>query len=299
MSFGKIMRVSAIAVGTVATLSALSPAARAGSLWTYQADSFTDKSGDNSMEVFGMAYRDDGDTVTFALNGNMPLGGSYQNNSKVKDRHINWGDLFINLNPTQTINQSFQTGEVLGIRFDGTNDSGIDGDVYSYSSTPGETGVYMGVTGKSVAGANHGYSSLTDWEKAVRNPNYGDASLDKNYFGDSNAKNVINSYDRRLGDINLISDTSGLELDWAGNIGGQGSNTIAFSFDRSLLGQEATEWIAHAFLECFNDGVGMTGTFAAIPDEPGDVADVPEPSMLMALGLMGLVAVKSRRQQEA
>lgn len=299
MSIEKITRISAITVGTVAAMSVLSPAARAGSLWTYQADSFTDKSGDDSMEVFGMAYRDDGDTVTFALNGGMALGGSYQNFSQVKDNYINWGDLFINLNPTQSLNQSFQTGEVIGIRFDGTNDSGIDGDVNTYSSTPGETGVYMGVTGKSVAGANYGYSSLSSWENSVTGESYGDASLDKNYFGDSNAKNVISSYNERLGNVNLIADTSSLDLDWTGNIGDEGEHTIAFSFDRSLLGQEQTEWIASAFLECFNDGVGMRGTFAAVPDEPGDVADVPEPSMLMALGLMGLAGVKSRRQKAA
>ncbi|MBO9997714.1 MAG: PEP-CTERM sorting domain-containing protein [Cyanobacteria bacterium SID2] len=298
MSIEQITRISAIATGIVTASVVMAPVARAGSLWTYQADSFTDKSGDSTMEVFGMAYRDDGDTVTFALNANTPLTGSwsYQNYRQVKDGNVGWGDLFINLNPNQALNQSFASGEVLGIRFAGTNDSGIDGDVYSYSNTPGETGIYAGVTGKSVASYNLGYSSLSRWENNVSGASYGDSRLNKDYFGDSNAKNVIASYTERLGDIELISDVAGLELDWLGNMGKQGSQTIAFSFDRALLGDNQVDWIASAFLECFNDGVGMYGTFEEIPDTPDDNVEVPEPSMLMAFGLVGLVGIRSRRR---
>jgi hypothetical protein len=303
MTFKIIKKLSALTIATAAAVTALTPSAKAAGFWTYQKDNWDDGSGGSMMEIFGMAYRDDAETVTFAINANTKLKGESERlpgwaQDKVKDGNIGWGDLFLNLNPNQNINQSIASGEAIAIRFAGTNDSGVDGNVNTYSSTPGETGVYGGISAKSVAGSNAGYSSLSKYEGQMYNSQdqnkYGDNRLDKNYFGDSSTKNVINTYTGRLGDINLIDDIGSLGLDWTGQIGDEGENTIAFSFDRSLLGENQVDWIAHAFLECLNDGIGMFGSFEAIPAPPPEVTppigdvEVPEPSALAALALVGL-----------
>ena len=137
-------------LGTAASaLLCISAAAPAQAFtWNYSWDSLSDGTGDflttsgfgigedSKYEIFGTAYGYDrkNDKVFFALNSNISLLGHASTNAK--DGNIGWGDLFLNLDPTKSFAEVQGTSSLLGIRFAGTNDSGIDpttnGGSYTY-----------------------------------------------------------------------------------------------------------------------------------------------------------------------
>ena len=124
------------------------------------------------------------------------------------------------------------------------------------------------------------------------NPNMGDLGAYDPYFNQNHhVQNVIAS-GNKIGDVNLISDFSGLGLDF-GFIGATGTNIIGFSVDRSLL--PTGYFLAHLAAECDNDVSAMSGNLEAIFTEPEKPADVPEPQTVTGLLVTGLLGMLSKR----
>jgi hypothetical protein len=248
--------------------------------WSYASDSFNDSTAGSPLQVggtlyetYGMAFKQTDDTVYFAINSNLPVGGVP---SAALDGYTRWGDLFLNFSG-QDLNTASANGNLLAIRFDGQNESGVS-----------STGAYQNVVAKSVAPANYGFPTLASHTNAVinggGNPTHGELSAFDPYFDQSQPlQNVMASGDK-VGDINFLNltDFSNLGLDF-GYVGAIGSQTIGFSLDRSLLPDEGS-FIAHLAAECANDISTIVGNLAPITPE-----SVPEPSAILGLSLVGLL----------
>ncbi|MGK7927730.1 MAG: PEP-CTERM sorting domain-containing protein, partial [Spirulina sp.] len=76
-------------------------------------------------------------------------------------------------------------------------------------------------------------------------------------------------------------------------------HTFGFSLDKSalegMLPGGMSQFMAHVFLECANDGVALAGTFE-MPEAAEDI-DVPEPSALLGLSSLGLAFLARKRRQ--
>lgn len=145
---------------------ATTPAAQAGTLgpdWTYTMDSFADGNDGgtgvglkSNYEMYGMAMRAQDGIISIAFNANLALAGQYE--SVVKDdNNIGWGDVLFNFSG-KSLKDASAAGELFGIRFAGTNDSGV-----------ASTGVFSGVTAQNVAKQNSGFSTFSSYQNTVNN----------------------------------------------------------------------------------------------------------------------------------
>lgn len=274
----KIYTLLGIVAASVSIFSATAQQASAGQLyngWNYGIDAFDDGSGGSSYEIKGMAIKETADSIFVALTGGMPLTGAAD--GVAADGNIGWGDLFFNLSGTNFQSAS-NSNSLFGIRFAGSNDS-----------QAATTGVYKNVSATSVTLANSGYGSLNQyyssgWEKTnTQGTDLATAQAAYNYFGETTPiLNVIGS-GTKVGDITMLTSSAltaaGLNF---GYFGAAGSETIGFQFSRSLLGSGS--YLANVFIECGNDGVALAG----------NLAQVPEPSGIVGLALVGLTAAGSR-----
>ncbi|MDY7013495.1 MAG: XDD3 family exosortase-dependent surface protein, partial [Cyanobacteriota bacterium] len=106
------------------TLALAAPQARAGQLyqdWNYGIDAVGDGSGGSEYDIKGLAVKETADSIFVALTGGMSLTGAYAGDAA--DDNIGWGDLFFNFSG-KDFQTAQQDGEIFGIRFAGTNDSG-------------------------------------------------------------------------------------------------------------------------------------------------------------------------------
>ncbi len=309
-------------IATLCSLSAISKPAEAATLhrgWRYAIDSFNDATarmwvggptdvGGNRFEIYGMAIKDDiaANKITVAINSNLSRDGAWVPYASGYG-HTGWGDLFFHT----------RSG-VFGINFTQSN-----------VSDARTTGVYKNVTAKSVALANDGWGSNSDYINFVRrnggNPTMGDLSQSASRFGNS-TKNVIDS-GTKIGDI-FAADLRGIDF---GHFGARGSQTFGFSFTRSLL--PTGDFIATLIQECFNDAIAFVGNlpqrprpiqvkpeipkpeltnpnnpiteYPETPDIPEETilddttpaTKVPEPTSLLALGVFGtILLLKSKRK---
>lgn len=163
----KLQNLSAL-LGTVAVATCVSmataPAARAftiGPNWTYTMDSFRDGNDGNvgvglksNYEMYGLAVRAYDGIVSIAFNANLALTGQADS---AADGNIGWGDLFFNFTG-KSFKDASAAGELLGIRFADTNDSGAS-----------EVGVYDNVKAKSVIKENSGFKSFNHYQDHVNN----------------------------------------------------------------------------------------------------------------------------------
>lgn len=276
-----IHRLLEVTAASVCLISLTGQTAMAGQLyngWNYGIDAFDDGSGGASFEIKGMAIKETEDNIFVALTGGMPLAGV--SNSGAADGNIGWGDLFFNFSGTDFQTAS-NTSSLLGIHFSATDDSGA-----------ASTGVYKNVRAASVAGVNHGYNSLnhyytSGWERTnTQGTDLATKQAAYNYFGQYNSiQNVISS-GTKIGDITMLtsSDLTNAGLNFS-NFQATGTQTIGFMFDRSLFGSGA--YTSNIFLECGNDGVSLTG----------NLTEVPEPSGIVGLALLGLTAAGSLRRK--
>ena len=266
------------AAASICLLSATSQQANAGQLyngWNYGIDAFNDGSGGASYEIKGIAVKETDHNIFVALSGGMPLTGAA--NSGAADGNIGWGDLFFNLSGNNFQSAS-NSNSLFGIRFAGTNDSNA-----------ATTGVYKNVKAISVTGVNHGYNSLNHyynngWGKTnTQGTDLPTKQAAYDYFGQTTPiLNVIGS-GTKVGDITMLTSSAlaaaGLNF---GHFSANGTQTIGFMLDRSLLG--SGNYLANVFVECGNDGVALAG----------NLAQVPEPSGIVGLALVGLTAAGSR-----
>ncbi|MGD2182760.1 XDD3 family exosortase-dependent surface protein [Lusitaniella coriacea] len=324
--------VGSVVVGAC-LLAATGQQAKAGEMyqgWNYSIDSFSDAYGGSDYEIKGMAVTETDDSVYVALTGGTPLDGHYYGeDSWYMGQDIGWGDMFFNFS-----GQDFATaeanGELYGVRFAGTNDSGVD-----------QVGLFSNVSTQNVAAANGGYSNNYDYyQNYARENTMGTdiSTTDEAYsylYGDDVANNLTPDLlpgstraERRenrrriraqeeanrentqfqnvigsgnfLGEINVLDGAAlaaqGLDF---GYFGANGSQTFGFQLDKSLLGGVLpggiNSFMAHVLLECANDGVAIAGNI----DIPVQEQDVPEPAGLLSLGFAGLAFLKSRKGRQA
>lgn len=236
--------------------------------WDYTIDSFNDgydgfnfipdRVGQNSSyEIDGLAFKEDGNNIIIALNGNMSLDGDPATDAQ--RGNVNWGDLFFNFSG-DNFNTASNSSNLYAIRFSQQNDSN--------ASTPG---VYRNVQAKSVTSSNYGFPDLNYYSSRVQSAGgtvtYGDLSADTSYFDHTSpVLNVIDTYDP-----NFFAPISFLTSDEISNsglnfsqYGATGSQTIAFSFDRTAL--PVGDFIANIFAECANDGIALRGKTEEVPE---------------------------------
>ena len=187
--------------------------------WYYATDASNDGSGGSAYEIYGMGVKETTDSIIVALKAGTPLAGNAY--SGAADGNVGWGDMFFNfsgLNFMQAMNQ----GQLFGVRFAGTNDSGV-----------ANVGLYGGVTAKSVALENSGYGSINSYYSAHSNATLGDIAITGNYFDKTKSLNAINS-GTFLSGITFLNNT---QLTAAGFNTNKfaGSQTIAFSINKSYL----------------------------------------------------------------
>ncbi len=293
-----------LAFGAIAATSvALVPATAAQAFttdgsWNYVRDSYNDSTfipdgesfnlsnvevGGTLFELYGLAIKQDGDTISVAFNTNLGLGG--HTTKYADDGNISWGDLIFNFGGTK-----------YGVRFTDTNDSKV-----------GALGLYENVTTADVTHQNAGWPTIADYEKKVTAypqdaPIYGDLGAGTTELGSRTTKGVmpvvIGSGTKVENDNFQILNAASLgDLDFVTGLGTAagdlGSQTIAFSFTRSAA--MVGDFTATLFAECFNDGVALKGEFA--PSH-----EVPEASNLATLALIagaGTIAARKRRQKYA
>ncbi len=260
------------------------PPARAGTLygdWNYAIDSFSDGlegeiiGSQSRTELYGMAMKEEDESIYFAFNSNLSLGGFL--NRRSRNRRISYGDLFINFSSTPS-----STANTYGIRFDAFNDSIL---------TPG---LYQGVFGVSFSRANTGFTSLGEAHAAIATKggtvSYGDVAAD--HFPElSSAITTLYGGDR-LGNIEVIRDVTNLGLDFSA-FGATGTETFGIRVDRKLL--PSGEFTANVFVESGNDGMALKGILSDRSTSKASPAQtVPEPGSLLGLGLLGLATVSRR-----
>lgn len=294
---GRIVTLFALLVAGAAS-PAISQAGVSYDGWNYAIDSQNDGSGGSTFEMRGLAFRQSGGTVYFAVSGGMPLGGvpwgGTINNS------IASGDLFLNFSSHNLDTAGeFNGAQVFGIRFDGANDS-----LNNVGGSNTTLGVFANITPASLSPQNSGYGSLQQYY----NSGFGAAS---GAMGDLNTTTDVVNYlgngamfpnigsGTKIGDIALLNEAAlgQLGLDF-GHFGADpnGNSIFGFSLNAGLLPQGS--FMAHLFYECINDGTALFGQ--TIPDTRIDGSPVPEPStMTIALsGLAMLVGYRVRNSRK-
>ena len=271
----KLRNITTLIAGATAALCLISMTgqqANAGTIykdWNYGIDAFNDGSGGSGYEINGMAIKETSDSLFVALTGGTKLTGTYA--SDAADQNIGWGDLFFNFTD-KTFKAASDANSLFGIRFAGTNDSMVS-----------STGVYKNVQAASVTATNNGYSSLkqyydSGWNREnTKGTDFATKADAYAYFGQGSILNVIGS-GTKVGDITMLTSSalSAAGLDFA-KFSASGSQTIGFQFSKSLL--EGGNYIVNTFIECGNDGVAVKG----------NLKDVPEPSGIAGIALVGLV----------
>lgn len=242
--------------------------------WTYSIDAFTDGAGGTAYDIKGVATKETQDYIYVSISGESPLTGTSAPNAD--DNNIGWGDLLFNFTGK---NLSHANGDLFGIRFAGTNDSGVS-----------QVGVFRDVTAQSVTQSNSGYDHLKSyyndgWERLKT---MGDLSTKQDaydYMGETSPVLMSISEGTFLGAIDFLSPqaavAAGLEFE---HFNAVGSETHTFQFNRSLL--PGGEFIATLLMECANDGIALLSRFNT---QNNTTQDVPEPSALLGLIMIGLV----------
>jgi hypothetical protein len=280
------------ALATLCLISVTTQAAQAGTLhngWNYAIDSLTDGvtggviGTNGAFEFYGMAMRENDSQIFIAINANLPLTGYEYINST--NGSIAYGDLFFNFsgNNFQTASEN---SDLFAIRFAQVNDSGVE-----------DLGVYSNVTAKNVTQTNSGFSNLQQYTNYVSAnggiPSMADLAIDDPYFAQTGEGKILNEIasGNKMGDIAFLNniDLSLLGLDFS-YFNSTGSQTIGFSFNRSLL--PSGSFIAHLLAECANDGIALTGQLAQPQVE--ELKTVPEPSGIIGTIIFALGLVASR-----
>lgn len=250
--------------------------------WSYTRDSFNDGYGggilgaQSAYEIYGVGVAQDSSHLYFAFNANMPLTGT--DVSEASDGNVGWGDLLLNFTGQSLLSAS-SSGNLYGIRFAATNDSGV-----------AETGLWQGVTATSVTSTNIGFDSLSSYNNAVLGkggtPSLGTFAADDNtYFNQTAAVLNVMATGTKVGEISLLTQevlaSQGLNF---ATIGATGSQTIGFQVSKADL--PTGNFIASLFMECANEGIALQS------------AAVPEPTTMAGLALAGGgLALLKRRQR--
>ena len=274
----------ALAAAALGCVVAAPQAAQAQSVggWDYTMDSFNDGTegstiGDNSdFEFYGLAYQETADSVIFAFNSNLDLGG--YDYSRARGGSIGYGDMFINFGDGSFADAE-GSDDLYAVNF-ADNDSNV------------ATGLYSGVTSQSLTTVNAGYRSINQHTNTVNNrlggnASHGDLAADDAYFNTSGAARTHMASGTYESGITMLSSFDGLDF---GQFGANGAHTYGFSIDKSKL--KMGEFVANFFAECGNDGIAIEGELTglvATPEDP-DTQAVPESSPMAGLLVVGMMA---------
>ncbi|MGK7927729.1 MAG: PEP-CTERM sorting domain-containing protein [Spirulina sp.] len=296
--------------GVIATLGfAIATPANAGTMvgdWNISVDNVYDGSGGENYNIRGLAIKETDTEVFVGFTGGTDLDG-YNN--------IGWGDFFFNFSPQTDFNEMIEgygaydssqkvynvkqeyKESLLAIKF-APNDQG------------GALGVYSVDSVKGITEENQGYRTIQHYDNKGHLKNdraMGDLSTEaevKDYFGtNQRILNVVKD-GVKLADITQLSaqDLADQGLDFTQATGGTtGAHTLGFSFSKAALETYLpggiSDYMAHVFLECANDGVALAGAFE-MPDPGGGETTVPEPSALLGLSAMGLAFLARKRRRD-
>jgi hypothetical protein len=332
MKTHKISTLLGVATAAVCVSLVAGQAAQAqvlGSNWTYTMDSFADGNDGNTgvgkssnYEMYGMAMKAQDGFISIAFNANLALTG--QAHSGVTNGTIGWGDVLFNFSGN-SLKDASAAGSLFGIRFADTNDSGA-----------ATTGVFSGVTAKSVASTNSGYSTFNQYQNDVNNnsPNtntgtkggqigYGGATVAeaKSYLTNVNGVSQDTSYGQlnvigtgtKVGDINFLgaNEIASLASGFAG-LGGIGRNTVGFSFSQTLLGQfmQPANAVITLLEECTNDGMMLKAQLPSITSpvagsqpvpyisSTSNTQSTPEPLTMLAAGAAVSFGAMFKKQRD-
>ncbi|WP_204106740.1 MULTISPECIES: PEP-CTERM sorting domain-containing protein [Spirulina sp. CCY15215] len=303
------------AIATLGFMGAISAPANAGQLhngWNYGIDALNDGSGGENYNIRGLAIKETDDQIFVGFTGGTKWDG--HNDSLAGGGKIGWGDLFFNFSPeanftdlvadygSYTDSQKVYDvkdeykGSLLAVKF-APNDQG------------GEFGLYSVDSLKGITRDNSGYKHINHYdnsgflqdENAMGTDLSSKASV-KDYFGTN--QRILNVVEEgtKLAGITQLDEAAltakGLNFDnFLGGVNTEGyKSTFGFSLNKSalegVLPGGISDFMAHVFLECANDGVALAGNFA-LPEED---ATVPEPSTLLGLSAIGLAFLRKRRQ---
>lgn len=285
----KVASALVVALGAIATVLP----AQAGTLvngWNYARDDYSydgynngNLSATSQYDIYGIGIKEVGNEIWVGVSASTPLTGVYS--SAAADHNIGWGDLFLDFNYGKP-NNSFTSaqGSLIGIRFSATNDSDAP-----------TTGVYTGVTAKSVTQENSGFSSLNQYATYVPNAKIGDLALNDPYYSGykyARVPNVISSYSSRVGDVTALLPSALADFP---NPALASNNLIKFGFKFERPVGFSGEYLGSLFLECFNDSVAIRGTSRSrsVPVPPA-IAGV-----LVAGALGGWRMTKRKKQLKA
>jgi len=274
--------------------------------WNMVYDSFNDGTTGpvvgtlSDFEMFGMAAKVVDNQAYFAFNGNLGLEGK---------NGITYGDLFFNFSG-ESFKDASSAGKLFAVRF-APNDAGV-----------GEYGVYENVTAKGVAKTNSGHSGFGSYQNKVetqRTDNtpgvapgshgtvgFGDltAAEAKEYLtavnggyqdGNYSIQNVIASGDW-MDDIAMLTadELTGLDFGTNDETKFAKAKTFGFKFDVANLPEgDALISLLH---ECINDGIAMKANFT---ESAGPGVDVPEPTSIVSLGLIGLALAGGKLRKKS
>lgn len=235
--------------------------------WHYTHDAQGDNTDGFFYDILGMASKETEDEIVFVLSGNTPLTGTgFDRNA----RQIVWGDLFFSSGLDNTFGQTMDSGNLFGVRFADRNESGVR-----------QTGVYSGVTAKSVAVNNFGHRTVEDYINLIDNdPNHQVKSDVANFLGDLDASDLTggNPYLDVGTGYNTIAKGTKVQNDGFAMLGLDdillndfdlnqfaGEQTIAFKFDKKALQYQAplpdqaaelgVDWIWEDDLAVFDTGI--------------------------------------------
>ena len=153
-----------------------------------------------TFEIIGFALRETDKFVWLVINSNLPLSGEI--NDKALNGSISWGDVFINLGRYDFLT-THNLGELFGIRFATTNDSGVS------------IGMYSNILAKSVSVENKGFRTWGAYARKVENlggtPLLGDFGSNQTYFSPDISLNEIQSGEF-LGQIQSVTSRDLFEV---------------------------------------------------------------------------------------
>ena len=297
MQTNTINKVLGITAASICTVFAVGQSAQAFGFtslntdWRIVQDSSKDGTGYggklgsfSEFEMFGMAAKVEDGQAYFAFNGNLGL---------EKRGGVGQGDLFFNFSGESFKDASAQE-KLFAVHF-APNDAG-NGNL--------EYGLYSNVKAKSVTRNNYGHPGFQSYRNYVANKGgevgFGDLTPQEaqEYLtafyggyedGNHSIQNVIDTGTKVADDGFSLLSPAELDAVGFGNYSSK-AKTFGFKFDASKLPEDKA--LISLLQECINDGMAMAVNFD--DNDPG--IEVPEPSSIVSLSLIGLALAGIRKK---
>lgn len=193
--------------------------------WQYSQDAIGDMTDGSTYDITGMGVFQNGNEVFVAIGSNLPQSGAGYDRSIDQIFH---GDLFFT-SGNDNFQNSMEAGNLYGIHFSGSADSGANAGV----------GVYQNVAAKGVGVQNFGHRTYNNYAAMVDSSSsnfYGDLGFNNSYFnGDGTGYNVISGGQRVEDDgfqMLTLNDLTAAGLD-RNTVGG--SEILGFKFNLDAI----------------------------------------------------------------